>query len=1059
MKFLKKKYIIPSLLIIVLAVFLGLFFIGSLTASADVKYDNEKFDKDGFMDASTEGFVLDTAYKVYDNGTYTMFFDESTTIVKIVVNSSCDAPDSPSLSTCKTVYEVADDKSDVSTEKSTFLIRYFLENGTINSSDLSSWANSVQYENRITGETERHYSFRYLEDGVDVLYNIGNFTNVSSYFPTQFDRATFDELFRGNMVLYTPTDTQLLKEAKGDIIMRYTGQGATYSAECAAYLEENGLATVTPGVDTEGNSLGYWTLTDLLDTEGRIKLKLGVDYNTTALEGEEGYSPCTSNPFTNSTVINYIYSNTVYELESTINGDTENRLNIFHNQYTENSSQIFKFKASNSTIIIKNLLKYMYEINTYDENGVQLKENFYTIRDSSTREDRVVMYDYKGDGELKPYKLGGFQAKDEEGRYLYDENGDPVQAGFTAELAQEQNELFGHDEEAKATSFQVGIRFRLTDEGFKVTVLNESIVEESASKIYQIELLPYFTVNNDKTSKGQIVVPDGSGAIISFNSVKDVQNADAYIKQIHGDDVTIPKEERGNVSEKILLGMYGFLDFTEKRGVVAIVDKGASLSWIQADFLRASQTTSYNFARFISDLRTYEVVSLSSGSSFNKWTNEMYKGDIVYEYRFLGEDELSYVDVAHTYREYLLEKYADEGLEAYGDTTTSHVPTVRFLGAFEKKKLTLGVVHNKDYALTTFDQAIEILEELNENGVEDFNVAFDAWTDEAMEASLTKNVKPSKVLGGKEGLSRLDKYLAEKGYDFYLLANLATGKGYDYNFGEMKYSPKTVTSDYSTMASFVLSTGLSDSSRKPMAFISPRFYEAYLNNYLKKFDKYATKGIALDDVANMRIGDYSKKGLTYTETSAMYQSMILDRIVTEEGRKVMLSSPFEYALPYTSVATDIPLTATLLPSIDYSIPLYQLVVSGMFDYSGVPANFENDNLPEWYFLKALETGSNLSFILSAEDTKVLLETNYTENYGAYYLNWKHKIISLNNQLNEVGIYNSRLVSHEFVTDNVVKVEYENGLKLMINFDDDTYQDKASGLAIASNWYIVLEEGR
>jgi hypothetical protein len=191
----------------------------------------------------------------------------------------------------------------------------------------------------------------------------------------------------------------------------------------------------------------------------------------------------------------------------------------------------------------------------------------------------------------------------------------------------------------------------------------------------------------------------------------------------------------------------------------------------------------------------------------------------------------------------------------------------------------------------------------------------------------------------------------------------------------------------------------------------------------------------------------------------MYQSMILNQIVAEEGRKVMLSSPFEYALPYTSVATDIPLTATLLPSIDYSIPLYQLVVSGMFDYSGVPANFENDNLPEWYFLKALETGSNLSFILSAEDTKVLLETNYTENYGAYYLNLKHKIISLNKQLNEVGIYNSRLVSHEFVTDNVVKVGYENGLKLMINFDDDTYQDKASGLAIASNWYIVLEEGR
>ncbi len=69
------------------------------------------------------------------------------------------------------------------------------------------------------------------------------------------------------------------------------------------------------------------------------------------------------------------------------------------------------------------------------------------------------------------------------------------------------------------------------------------------------------------------------------------------------------------------------------------------------------------------------------------------------------------------------------------------------------------------------------------------------------------------------------------------------------------------------------------------------------------------------------------------------------------------------------------------------------------------------------------------------------------------------MISLNKQLNEVGIYKSRLVSHKYITDNVVEVEYANGLKLMINFDDDTYQDKASGLAIASNWYIVLEEGR
>lgn len=1061
MKFLRKKYIIPSLLVLVLVVFLGLYFIGGLTASADVTYENEDFDESVVMHANDyiEAYNgLSESYMVANNGTYTMFFDETTTIVKVVLNSSCDAPSNPSLSTCDVVYQSADSNSTVSTEKSNFLLRYFLEDGTINSTNLSAWANSIQYENRITGLTERHYSFGYLEDAVDILYEIGNFTSVSSYFPNQFDRATYDELFRGNLVFYNPTDSNLLKQNGEQIVLEYTGLGQTYSAECAAYLEENGLATVQEGKDTNGNSLGYWNLSDLLDESGRLKVKLGVDYNTTALEGEEGYSPCTANPFTTSTIINYIYSNSVYELESTLNGDTSQQLNIFPTQYVETSSQTFRFRASNASLVITNLLKYMYTINEYDENGVQTKENYYSIYDSSSRQNRDVYYDYNGTGELEKFKIGGFQAKDEEGRYLYDENGSPVQAGFTQELAETQNELFGNAEEAQSTSFQIGIRFRLTEDGFKVTILNETIEENSPSKVYQIELLPYFTVNNDKTSEGQIIVPDGSGAIISFNSVKDVQNADTYLKQIYGDDTTIPKEERGMASEKVMLGMYGFLDFTEKRGVVAIVDKGASLTWIQADFLRASQTSSYNYARFLTDLRTYEVVSLSSGSSFNKWTADIYPGDIVYEYRFLGEDELSYIDVAEKYREYLLEKYGADGLTEDGDTTTTHVPTVQFLGAFEKKKLTLGVVHDKDYALTTFDQAIEILDELNKNGVNDFNVSYEGWTKDAMEAELTKNVKAAKVLGGKKGLAKLNDYLESNGYDFFPVVNAASGKGYDYNFGELKYSPKSVTSNYSTMAAFVMSTGLSDADRKPTSLISPRFYQAYINNYLKDYTKFNITGAAVSDLANMRIGDYSKNSLTYAETSAMYQQQVLATLNESVG-KVMLSAPFDYAFAYTTVATDVPLTATMYPSIDYSIPLYQLVVSGLFDYSGVPVNYENDNLPEWYFLKALETGSNLSFVLSAEDTNTLLETNYTDNYGAYYLNWKHKIINLNAQLNEVGIYNGRLVSHEYITDNVVKVGYSNGLELMINFDDDTYRDRASGLAIASNWYIVLKEGK
>ena len=61
------------------------------------------------------------------------------------------------------------------------------------------------------------------------------------------------------------------------------------------------------------------------------------------------------------------------------------------------------------------------------------------------------------------------------------------------------------------------------------------------------------------------------------------------------------------------------------------------------------------------------------------------------------------------------------------------------------------------------------------------------------------------------------------------------------------------------------------------------------------------------------------------------------------------------------------------------------------------------------------------------------------------------------ELNDAGIYESRLVNHRYLTDNVVEVEYENGLTIIINYDDAVYQD-ASGLSVSSNWFAIMKEG-
>ena len=89
----------------------------------------------------------------------------------------------------------------------------------------------------------------------------------------------------------------------------------------------------------------------MLVTDGRIGLKAGVDFNT-----EE--SPCTSNPFTNSSVISSIYSPQSYSLSQS--GDNPDVTYITDTtQYVANSSYTLKFNYNISTTLYKKLCLYV----------------------------------------------------------------------------------------------------------------------------------------------------------------------------------------------------------------------------------------------------------------------------------------------------------------------------------------------------------------------------------------------------------------------------------------------------------------------------------------------------------------------------------------------------------------------------------------------------------------------------------------------------------------------------------------------------------------------------
>ena len=875
---------------------------------------------------------------------------------------------------------------------------------------------------------------------------------------------------------------------------------------------------------------GVWGLYNILDENGKFKFKFGENCNNST-------SPVKVNPFLNASIINNnIFTSTYYPVKYDVvdeKGDKVIKDSSWYDRINQESGY-HQFNAK-ALLTSQDLYKwlvvgqysyldtdqeiYSYLQDTTDENNIGklkvLNSNYENV-------DGVdVYFDYNGDGvitEDERYAVGGYQGRDLQGNYLYidennkvfyfdangntvlnDENGvakpvevsetyKPYNAGLTKDMVAEQNNKYNVGSEASSVAFQLALRFELTETGIEVNIINDSIQEGKGkdnpdetipsylkhdSKLSKVEICKYLTTNKNSNEVGSIVIPDGSGAVISFNSVKDKQFVGKYTEKfIYGNDTAINREEAGHSIQDIMLPMYAFIEDgvltagKTSRGLaaIAIVEKGAAQTAITADFKRSSATSGislYNYAYFTTYFRSSESVKITSSSNYMKISDKLYDGDIKSVYRFITSEGLgkeagepiNYVDIANDYREYLINYY---GLEDKQDQTTVATPTITFVGAYEKKTIKLGVVYDKEYSLTTFEEAGKIVDDLTNKGLSSMNVTYTLWTNNEKYNKISDEYKVSKVLGGKSDLADLNEKLSNYKYNFFLDYVVTTGYGYEYSFGALKFNAKSISGSQSNALTYVLSTGLADAQGKVGGRLSPVFYNSLVSKFMKNYADLNINGINIKDLGNKNTSDYSKDRTVYSADGQKYQVESL-KTAQESGKKVMLDTPYDYAFKYLDVANNVPVETTLYPIVDYSIPFYQLVVSGLFDYTSPTINSGNDYSVEWNLLKAIETGSNIGFEVSASDTINLLDTDYTSYYNSYFSNWEDKILSMNETLNKSGIYESRLVDHEFITDTLVRVTYENGLTILINYSNNNYQ--GDRFTVRANSFAIVKVGK
>jgi len=549
-------------------------------------------------------------------------------------------------------------------------------------------------------------------------------------------------------------------------------------------------------------------------------------------------------------------------------------------------------------------------------------------------------------------------------------------------------------------------------------------------EIVSISALPYF-VRGSMSDDGYLFLPDGSGATVDFSKV--VYSGNPYSRNIYGYEPTlIDSNYYLNVNKtSVYLPVYGAR--VNGSAVMAICENGAEYGFLTAE--ACGQSSSY--ARVYVNYKLLNSIEYSVGNYdtelFDKVASSV--DCITTRYSFLSGKEADYSGMARAYRAYLLNgsELKDTSLGFYTDIYASVI----------KKVSTVGVPHNKTVSLTDEAQLEKILEKLTAEGVEGITVRYRDWNSDDIKGTRVTSASAASGIS----IKKINKIENAKVYPSLLRLHTYSNGSY---LDRLLNASKSITQLPFSWKGYSLSN-LNETSDAEYR-ISVDWFET---NSKKLFDKLKNDGIrniALGDVSNSLYCDFKGEGFKRDKTKTAMIEFIKKN--AEAFESVMLDSANAYAAVYADVIYNAPTYHSSHDILSKSVPFYTMVMSGIADCVAPAYNNGDDDKT---VLRAVAAGAGFCVTWIAADTTELVGTGLSSLSNVNFSQSFDETLSAYKKINNVysKVNGSRIYSHNYVADNVSVTEYENGLKVYVNFgkEDFVLED---GTKIPSEDFIAWE---
>ena len=622
--------------------------------------------------------------------------------------------------------------------------------------------------------------------------------------------------------------------------------------------------------------------------------------------------------------------------------------------------------------------------------------------------------------------------------------------GYTYEERDEDDKLANYKTQETRSFFTVPLEYRLVDGCLTVSLPVSKIEKPDSFHITAIRLLNFFGAAGEE--EGYILVPNGSGSLINFNNGK--TTAPAYVQPVYGFDPLVASRTGNEISESVRMPIFGMKK--SSHAFLAVIEEGDAFASVTADISKKSN--SYNTAGVIFNIKTSEKLSMmgvtGDMSGLPVIDSGDYHGRLSVSYRFLGSDDADYSGMAKAYQQALVDRHDLKPIQGNDDTAFF----LDLVGTIEQNDRILGIPHQKPISLTTVEQAMQIVKELQAKKITNIKLRYQGWFNGGINHYSVKSFDISKKNGSLKELCELDKLLEDTGGKLYL--DTAFLKIYK-NSGSHGYKKRKESSRYISGAEVLLSpynpaTLKMSVTAEARAYyiLSPAYLANYMDKFLANFSKSKLSGVSLQDFGDILPSDKDKSQPINREQSKIIIEHELESLYNSVGN-TMLTGGNMYAVPYADVIVDAPLYSNKYLIIDEDIPFYQMVLHGYVEYSAKAQNEYSMDSTDDQLLKLVEYGCGLRYLWTYSDDSML------KNSGLKYssVNYKNSIEQSAGQYQKIsdalnGLNGVVMVSHQILKEGLRKTVYQNGTTIYVNYNNE--KESADGHDIDAKSFYVSE---